>query len=82
MRDNYNELIRTLYLVAELTGVTNGLNVGDKGERIIMDGFYIFWLEQMGGYWSNLLLWGRLWGTGLKVRIKSSILDRFCLICP
>ena len=42
MRDNYNELIRTLYLVAELTGVTNGLNVGDKGERIIMDGFYIF----------------------------------------
>ena len=36
------ELIRTLYLAAELTGVTNGLNVGDKGKRIIMDGFYIF----------------------------------------
>ena len=42
----WSELIITLYLVAELTGVTNGLNVGDKGERIIKDGFYIFDLSK------------------------------------
>lgn len=41
-----SERIRTLYLEAELTGHTNVLDVGDKEERVIKDGFYIFGLSK------------------------------------